>query len=169
MISSAGMARGVKAALLAIAGDQFQDLGIGRAGARIGAVAVPAATALLAEAAGGDDGILDGRDPCALGQFETLGLADQLSDIEADQIGHGEGPHGHAEIVQRLVDVVGARTFLDKEFGLAPIGIESPIGDESVADPGHHGLLVDRLGDGQRRCQHIGARSCRHARSPGAS
>ena len=95
--------------------------------------------------------------PHALGQFEALGLADQLPDIQADQIGHGERPHGHAEIVQRLVDVVGAGAFLDQEFGLAPIGIESPVGDEPVADPGYHGLLVDRLGYRQGGGQHVGA------------
>src|SRR6266404_5683593 len=121
---------GREAARLAVSGNEALDFRVRRSGTCIGTIAVPAGAALLAELASGNDIVLDCREAGVLGQGSALALATQLSYVEADQIGHREGAHRHAEVVEHLVDVVGTGTLLHEELGLAPIGVEGTVGEE---------------------------------------
>ena len=53
--------------------------------------------------------------------------------VEPRQIAGGQRPHGHAEIVQRLIHRFHRRALFHQELRLAPIRPEHPIADESAA------------------------------------
>ena len=54
----------------------------------------------------------------------------------------GQRAHGHAEIVERLVDCFDAGAFFHQELRLADVGMEHAIADEAAAVADQHANLA---------------------------
>src|SRR5215467_3305836 len=120
-------------ALLGAGGDERLHLGIGlgRTAARL--VAVPPRARLLAEAPLLAEAITHVRVAEILAPRGRLALADPPAHVEAGQVLHGEGPHGEAEVVDDLVDLLGRGSLRHEEFRLAEIGRQHAVAYEAVA------------------------------------
>ncbi len=93
-------------------------------------------------------------------QDRALTLTNRLADVEAGQIAHGEGPHGHAEIAQRGIDLLRRGAFLEQELRLAAVLEQHPVADEAIADTHHHRDLLQLPADGHGAGQHFVAGPC---------
>src|SRR5215813_10525040 len=134
-------------ALLGAGGDERLHLGIGlgRTAARL--VAVPPRARLLAEAPLLAEAITHVRVAEILAPRGRLALADPPAHVEAGQVLHGEGPHGEAEVVDDLVDLLGRGSLLHEEFRLAEIGRQHAVAYEAVAIAREHPHLADAPGE----------------------
>jgi hypothetical protein len=100
-----------------------------------GHVVVPAGAGLLAEAAHlaqqvGGLGVAD------LGLLDVAALPDVPADVVAGEVAHAERPHRHAELLHRLVDLLGRGALLQQEAGLARVLLDHAVADEAVGDAG---------------------------------
>ena len=87
-------------------------------------------------------------------------LADRPADVVARKIADSKRPHGEAECLQRLVDLLGQSARIEQEVHLPEIGVQHAVADEAVAYAGDHADLLDLLRDAEARGQHVRARSC---------
>jgi dihydroorotase len=77
-------------------------------------------------------------------------LAHVPHNVETGEIVHGERTHRHAEILERLVDLLHRRAFLDEELGLAKIRLDHAIADEAARVAREHGNLLQSLAERHR-------------------
>src|SRR5579883_1161057 len=98
--------------------DHLLDLGIGQRRAASLLIAIPAGIGLLAETALLADLVGQMRVAAIIGPARRLRLADAPADIVAGHVAHREGPHRHAPILERLVDLPGKCPFFEQELGL---------------------------------------------------
>src|SRR5690606_34724987 len=96
-------------------------------------------TAHLAEPVG------DGRVALVLRPQMSLALADAPADVQAGEVAHAEGAHSQAEFLQRAVDLLGARAFLEQETRFPQIAVQHAVADEAVAVAGQYRHLLQRL------------------------
>src|SRR6185369_9434884 len=122
----------------AVLGNQLLGHRVGYRVALAHFVAVPAGARLLAEAAGlaqlvGDDGLRRHA------RFGGLALARGPADVQAGEVAHAKRPHGHAELLQRAVDLLRQRAGVDQALRRGAVAREHAVADEAVAHAGHHG------------------------------
>src|SRR5690606_13118113 len=133
------------AVLLAVLVDELLDCRIGDGIALAGLVAIPAGTRLLPEASGLADQVGDH----ASGLFRILGctaLSGGPADVEAGQITHAIRTHGHAEFLQRTIDLLRQGAFVQELRGCSAVSGHHPVADETVAYAGNDSDLLDPLG-----------------------
>ncbi len=130
--------------------------GIRRALAVGAVVAVVAAAGLLAEPAALGKQRRRAVEARVLRQQVRAFHARQVADVDAGHVEHGEDAHGHAEVLQRAVDLLRRGALHHAALGLAAVGVHHAVADEAVADLGDDADLLDRLGDVERRHQHVG-------------
>ena len=124
-----------------------------RAVARL--VAVVASAGLLPEHADCAELVRNGGKIAISRQVGTLALADRLADVEARQIAHRKGSHGHAEVAQRAVDLLRRGALFQQKFRLAAVLKDHAVADETVADADHHRDLLQLLADGHGGGEHF--------------
>src|SRR5690606_6946978 len=118
--------------LLAVGVDDPIDFRIGNRLAPAGFVAVPALAGLLPEAAELRDAVADaGIDE--VGALLVAPLADLPADVEAGQVAHGEGTHGHAPLLHGRVDLLRRAALVQQEQALLEVLLDHPVADEAVA------------------------------------
>ncbi|MNE10904.1 hypothetical protein D3C80_1036390 [compost metagenome] len=61
--------------------------------------------------------------------------ADQVADVDADQVVHAQHAHGQAEVGQHAVDLRRGGAFEQQAMGFAGVGLEHAVADEAVAHP----------------------------------
>src|SRR5438067_12086855 len=107
-------------------------------GAPVFAVFVPTGTRLLTEASHFAKAVACKR-LADTGFFEmTVFFADAPANVETGEVSDCKGPHGHAEIVERAVNVLHGRSFFEKKHGLAHVGMKHAVADKAAAIADQH-------------------------------
>ena len=88
-------------------------------------------------------------------------LPDAPRDVDARHVVHGEDAHGHAEVGEHAIHLLGGGAILHQELRLVHVGEHHAVADEPVG-VGHDDTdLAQAGGQGQRRSQRAGACPCR--------
>src|SRR5690554_5341587 len=132
-----------------------RQLRVGQRGARTLLVDVEALAGLLTQHAGFGHLVEDGRQLVLGRQGLALTGTDGQADIQTGQVTHGEGAHGHAELAQGSINLLGGGTLFQQELGLAAVLEYHAVADETVAYANRYGDLLQFLADGHGGGQHF--------------
>ncbi len=116
---------------------------------------VHAAPALLAVAAEGVQLVGQAVVAGVAGQACAQRGADQVADVDADQVVHAQHAHGQTEVCEYAVDLCRGGAFQQQAMGFAGVGLEHAVADEAVTHPGNHRQLADLLAQLQCGGQHV--------------
>src|ERR1700758_998703 len=126
-----------------------------RSCAPLAAVFVPARSGFLTVTAEFTKAVFDERLANA-GHFEvTIFFANAPTHIESGKVAGGEGPHGHAEIGESLVDGFDARAFFDQELRFAAIRAKHAIANKTPAVADEHSDLAKCFSELHARGDHF--------------
>src|SRR5258708_12238651 len=89
------------------------------------------------------------------GTRRRLVLADVPAHVEPCKVADAKRPHGKSELLDRLVDLLRQRAFLEQEARFPEIAVQHAVADEAVAHARHHTDLLDRLRQLHGGRQHI--------------
>ena len=93
--------------------------------------------------------------PHKVGVLLGNALADGPANIVARQVAHAKRPHGHAKLLQRLVDLLDGGPFFEHLASLAAVAANHAVTNKAVAHARYHRRLLDLLGQLHDGEQHI--------------